>query len=122
MARSEESLKKALKEIPELREEFWTHVKVTGTGQELNQDLEKAGRVADFLEFAELLCHDALNRRESCGGHFRIESQTQEGEALRDDKHFSYVACWQHQSGKDPLLHKEPLIFESVMPSERSYK
>lgn len=123
MARSEESLKKALQQIPKLRDEFWKNLKITGTGEELNQSLEKAGRVADFLEFAELLCHDAFNRKESCGGHFRTESQTKEGEALRNDSQFSYVSCWEFQGeGKMPALHQEPLAFESVKLSERSYK
>src|SRR5204862_3648564 len=94
MARSRESLEKALAEIPALRDEFYADVKVLGDGESLNQSLEKAGRVADFMEFAELLCVDALQREESCGGHFRVEHQTDDGEALRDDAHFSYVAAW----------------------------
>ncbi len=123
MARSRESLTRALRRIPELREEFWQNVRVTGSGEELNQDLEHAGRVADFLEFAELLCEDALHREESCGGHFRIEHQTEEGEARRDDAHFAYVAAWEFQGvGRKPILHKEPLVFEVVQPSVRSYK
>src|SRR5579871_4614413 len=123
MARSEASLKEALKRIPELRAEFWKNVKVTGEGSALNQDLEAAGRVADFLEFAELLCLDALTRNESCGGHFRVEYQTPDGEAARDDEHFSHVSAWEYQGpDKPPLLHKEPLVYEEVHMSTRSYK
>ena len=123
MARNESGLKRALTDIPRLREEFWQSVNVLGGGEELNQSLERAGRVADFLEFAELLCLDALNRRESCGGHFREESQTADGEAKRDDENFCYVAAWQHTgAGRPPVLHKEPLVFEHVKLSQRSYK
>jgi len=123
MARSEASLKEALKRIPELRDEFWKNVKVTGENASLNQDLEAAGRVADFLEFAELLCLDALTRNESCGGHFRVEHQTPDGEAERDDGHFSFVSAWEYQGpGKPPVLHKEPLVYEEVHMSQRSYK
>ena len=123
MARSEASLKEALAEIPRLRASFWKDVRVPGSGQELNQSLEQAGRVADFLEFAELLCRDALERRESCGGHFRVEYQTEEGEAKRDDAAFCYVAAWQHAGdNKEPVLHKEPLEFEHVQLAQRSYK
>jgi succinate dehydrogenase / fumarate reductase, flavoprotein subunit len=123
MARNEAGLKEALKRIPELRDEFWKNVNVTGEGGELNQSLEYAGRVADFMEFAELLCLDALHRRESCGGHFREEFQTPEGEAQRDDENFSYVAAWEYQgAGKPPVLHKEPLVYEEVHMSTRSYK
>jgi succinate dehydrogenase / fumarate reductase flavoprotein subunit len=123
MARTEASLKEALQRIPELRAEFWKNVKVTGETASLNQDLEQAGRVADFLEFAELLCQDALQRNESCGGHFRVEYQTEDGEAKRDDDHFAYVAAWQYQGpGKAPLLHKETLEYEEVHMSTRSYK
>src|SRR5512136_189935 len=123
MARNEAGLKEALKRIPELREEFWKNVNVTGENGELNQSLEYAGRVADFMEFAELLCLDALHRRESCGGHFREELQTPDGEAQRDDQNFSYVAAWQHQGvGKEPVLHKEPLVYEEAHMSTRSYK
>ncbi|MFD9737515.1 fumarate reductase/succinate dehydrogenase flavoprotein subunit [Umezawaea sp. NPDC059074] len=121
MERDEAGLRKALDRIPELRAEFWRRVKVTGTGEQLNQELEKAGRVADFLELAELMCVDALHRTESCGGHFRSESQTPDGEALRDDEAFSYVAAWEHTGG-EPVLHKEHLDFEHVRPSTRSYK
>ncbi len=123
MARSEASLKKALKEIPVLREEFWKNVKVPGTGSEVNQQLENAWRVADFLEFAELLAKDALHRNESCGGHFRVEYQTPDGEAQRDDQDFSYAAAWEFKGlDKDPELHKEPLKFENVHLAVRSYK
>jgi succinate dehydrogenase / fumarate reductase flavoprotein subunit len=123
MARSEQSLKKALNEIPAIREEFWHHVSVTGGEGELNQALEYAGRVADFLEFAELLCYDALSRDESCGAHFRIEHQMPDGEAKRNDEQYSYVAAWEYAGvGQAPILHKEPLQFEEVHPSERSYK
>ena len=123
MARNKEGLELALKRIPEIRAEFWENVIVPGSGQELNQSLERAGRVADFLEFGELLARDALNREESCGGHFREESQTEENEAKRDDVNFSYAAVWEYKGqGTTPALHKEPLIFENVTPSQRSYK
>jgi succinate dehydrogenase / fumarate reductase flavoprotein subunit len=123
MERSEEGLRKALDRIPELRREFWNEVKVPGSAATLNQSLEKAGRVADFLELGELMCLDALHRTESCGGHFRAESQTDEGEALRDDEHFAYVAAWEYTGvGQAPVLHKEDLTFEYVTPSQRSYK
>jgi succinate dehydrogenase / fumarate reductase flavoprotein subunit len=123
MARSENSLKHALDRIPEIRQEFWENVNVTGTGAELNQALEYAGRVADFLEFAQLMAFDALHREESCGGHFRIEYQTEDGEALRDDEKFAYVAAWEFK-GVDqfPELHKEPLVYEEVRMTQRSYK
>jgi succinate dehydrogenase / fumarate reductase, flavoprotein subunit len=123
MARSEAGLKKALTLIPALREEFWKSVRVLGANEELNQSLERAGRVADFFELAELMCLDALDRRESCGGHFREEHQTPEGEALRDDANYSYVAAWGYQGeGRAPALNKEPLTFNYVKPSQRSYK
>jgi succinate dehydrogenase / fumarate reductase flavoprotein subunit len=122
MARNEAGLKEALKRIPELRAEFWKNVNVTGESGELNQNLEYAGRVVDFMEFAELLCLDALHRRESCGGHFREEFQTSEGEAQRDDQNFSYVAAWEYQGDKPPVLHKEPLVYDEVHMSTRSYK
>ncbi|KOX12706.1 succinate dehydrogenase [Saccharothrix sp. NRRL B-16348] len=122
MERDEAGLRKALERIPELRDEFWQRVKVPGTGEALNQELEKAGRVADFFELAELMCVDALHRAESCGGHFRSESQTPDGEALRDDANFSYVAAWEYTGvGRPPVLHKEELVFEHVTPSTRSY-
>jgi succinate dehydrogenase / fumarate reductase flavoprotein subunit len=123
MARTDASLRHALGRITEIRDEFWENVNVPGECDELNQSLERAGRVADFLELAELLCIDALHRTESCGGHFREESQTPDGEALRDDEHFSYVAAWEYAGvGCAPILHKEPLEFEYVHPSQRSYK
>jgi succinate dehydrogenase / fumarate reductase flavoprotein subunit len=123
MARNAEGLKRALRLIPQLREEFWQNVSVTGGSGDLNQNLEYAGRVADHLEFAELLTLDALHRNESCGGHFREEYQTPDGEALRDDDHYAYVAAWEFTGvGKPPTLHKEPLTFEYVKPSQRSYK
>jgi succinate dehydrogenase / fumarate reductase flavoprotein subunit len=122
MARNEDGLRKALDRLPGLREEFWRSVVVPGTGQELNQELEKANRVADFLEFGELLLLDALVREESCGGHFREEHQTPGGEAQRDDEHFSHVTAWEY-SGEDepPVLHKETLEFDYVHPTQRSY-
>jgi succinate dehydrogenase / fumarate reductase flavoprotein subunit len=123
MARNEAGLKEALKLIPEIREQFWKDVCVLGSGEELNQALERAGRVADFLEFGELMCLDALERQESCGGHFREEYQTPEGEALRRDDLFSYVAAWQFNGvGQAPTLHKEELKFEEVHLAQRSYK
>ena len=123
MARNEAGLKTALQRIPAIREEFWHNVNVVGKGEELNQSLEKAGRVADFLELGELMCLDALHRRESCGGHFREEFQTPDGEALRDDANFTYVAAWEYcGEGKAPELHREPLTFERVQLSQRSYK
>ncbi len=123
MARNEAGLKEALKRIPELRAEFWKNLNVTGEAGELNQSLEYAGRVADFMEFAELLCQDALHRRESCGGHFREEFQTPDGEALRDDEHFAYAAAWEYQGPDKPaVLHKEPLVYDEVHMSTRSYK
>ncbi|HEV2782140.1 MAG TPA: fumarate reductase/succinate dehydrogenase flavoprotein subunit [Actinophytocola sp.] len=120
MERSAEGLRKALDRIPELRAEFWRNVRVPGDGEGLNQSLEKAGRVADFLELAELMCLDALHRTESCGAHFRVESQTPAGDALRDDDNFGYVAAWEH-TGREPVLHAEWLRFEAVSPSRRSY-
>jgi succinate dehydrogenase / fumarate reductase flavoprotein subunit len=123
MSRNESGLKRAIGSIPELREEFWKTVTVPGSGEDLNQSLENAGRVADFLEFAELMCVDALHRNESCGGHFREEYQTPDGEALRNDEAYSYAAAWEYTgAGKAPILNKEPLSFEYVHPSQRSYK
>jgi succinate dehydrogenase / fumarate reductase flavoprotein subunit len=122
MARTESGLRKALERIPQLRNEFWQDVLVPGTGEQLNQELEKANRVADFLEFAELMVLDALLREESCGGHFREESQTPDGEAQRDDERFSHVSAWEHTGvGADPVLHEEQLEFEYVHPVQRSY-
>ncbi|HTK48117.1 MAG TPA: fumarate reductase/succinate dehydrogenase flavoprotein subunit [Gemmatimonadaceae bacterium] len=123
MARDAAGLKKAMELIPRLREEFWRDVTIPGSGGELNQTLEHAGRVADFLELGELMCLDALHREESCGGHFRIEHQTPDGEALRDDEHFAYVAAWEYAGeGRPPVLNKEPLVFENIKLSQRSYK
>jgi succinate dehydrogenase / fumarate reductase flavoprotein subunit len=123
MSRNEQGLLLALKRIPEIREEFWNNVMVPGSGLELNQSLERAGRVADFLEFAELMVIDALERKESCGGHFRQESQTEENEAKRDDENYSHVSVWEYNGiDQKPLFHKEPLVFENVEPSQRSYK
>ncbi|MGC5019672.1 fumarate reductase/succinate dehydrogenase flavoprotein subunit [Micromonospora sp. DT47] len=123
MERSEAGLRKAIDEIRTLRDEFWQRVRVPGDGEGLNQSLEKAGRVADFFELAELMCIDALHREESCGGHFRAEHQTPEGEAQRDDERFSYVAAWEYTgSGTPSVLHKEDLAFEYVHPTQRSYK
>jgi succinate dehydrogenase / fumarate reductase flavoprotein subunit len=123
MTRNANGLKSALERVPQLREEFWKNVNVLGGGEELNQALENAGRVADFLEFGELMCLDALHRNESCGGHFREEYQTPDGEARRNDEAFSYVAAWEYTGpGNQPILNKEPLAFEYVHPSQRSYK
>jgi succinate dehydrogenase / fumarate reductase, flavoprotein subunit len=123
MARTAQGLTEALAEIPRIREEFWRNVNVPGSDAELNQALEKAGRVADFLELGELMCIDALHREESCGGHFREEYQTEEGEARRDDERFAYVAAWEYAGpGQAPRLNKEPLDFEYVHLAQRSYK
>ncbi|MEP6709938.1 MAG: fumarate reductase/succinate dehydrogenase flavoprotein subunit [Verrucomicrobiota bacterium] len=125
MARNAHGLREALAKIPQLREEFWSNALVPGDGEDFNQSLERAGRVADFLEFAELLCLDALARDESCGGHFREEHQTADGEALRDDENFAAVFAWEHQGNgqvAEPKLHREPLHFETVHLAQRSYK
>ncbi len=123
MARSKESLEENLAKIPALREEFWQNVKVSGTGAEFNQDLENAGRTADFLEFGELMCRDALQREESCGGHFRTEHQYDDGEAKRDDANFCYVGAWEFKGlNNEPEMHKEPLKFDNVHLAVRSYK
>jgi succinate dehydrogenase / fumarate reductase flavoprotein subunit len=123
MARSKESLEKAIVEIGALRKEFWKDVCVPGTGAEMNQEIEKALRLADFLELGELMARDALHRNESCGGHFRTEYQTEDGEARRDDEHYAYVAIWQYEGdGKEPKMHKEPLHFESIKIAQRNYK
>ena len=123
MERSEDGLRKAIDMIRELKQDFWSNLKVLGTAQSLNQSLEKAGRVADFIELGELMCIDALNRRESCGGHFRAESQTDEGEALRHDAEFAYVAAWEFGGDEgQPVLHKEDLIFTAIEMKQRSYK
>jgi succinate dehydrogenase / fumarate reductase, flavoprotein subunit len=121
MERSEAGLRKAIESIRDLRARFWRDVRVPGTGRELNQTLERAGRIADFLELAELMCVDALHRAESCGSHFRVESQTGDGEALRDDENFAYVAAWEH-TGAAPILHREHLTYETVTMSRRSYR
>jgi succinate dehydrogenase / fumarate reductase flavoprotein subunit len=123
MARSKESLTEAIAKIPAIREEFWKNVKVSGTGDEFNQQLENAGRTADFMEFAELLCRDALHRNESCGGHFRVEYQYSDGEAKRDDENYCYSAGWEWKGvDREPELHKEPLKFENIHLAVRSYK
>ncbi|MFN8248564.1 MAG: fumarate reductase/succinate dehydrogenase flavoprotein subunit [Ferruginibacter sp.] len=122
MARNEQGLKTAIEEIKQLKEEFWRDVKIPGDVNEFNPELDKAGRVADFIELGLLMCMDALNRNESCGGHFREESQTEDGEAKRDDENFSYVAAWEMKGDNAWELHKEPLSFEIVKPSQRSYK
>ncbi|MDA8180005.1 MAG: fumarate reductase/succinate dehydrogenase flavoprotein subunit, partial [Deltaproteobacteria bacterium] len=123
MARSKESLTEAIAKIPAIREEFRKNVKVSGTGAEFNQQLENAGRTADFLEFAELICRDALHRDESCGGHFRVEHQYADGEAKRNDADFAYAAAWEFKGvDKEPELHKEPLKFENIHLAVRSYK
>jgi succinate dehydrogenase / fumarate reductase flavoprotein subunit len=123
MGRTKKGLEEALSEIPRIRAAFWKDVKVVGTADSLNSELERAARVADYLELSELITRDALHRNESCGGHFRVEYQTEEGEAKRDDKNFAYVAAWEHTGdGKTPKLHEEALKFEYVKPSQRSYK
>ncbi|HEY8388737.1 MAG TPA: fumarate reductase/succinate dehydrogenase flavoprotein subunit, partial [Parasegetibacter sp.] len=122
MARNEEGLKTAIQEIRALREEFWKDVRVPGNINEMNPELDKANRVADFMELGELMCIDALNRRESCGGHFREESQTEDGEALRNDEEFSYVAAWKFNSAFQWEMYKEDLHFEVAKPTARSYK
>lgn len=123
MARNDAGLRKAIELIPKIREEFWQNVTIPGTEAELNQSLEKAGRVIDYLELGELMCRDALHRTESCGGHFREESQTPDGEALRDDEHFAYAAAWEYSGDNAaPILNKEPLTFDEVHLSQRSYK
>ena len=123
MSRNEEGLKQALEEIPAIREEFWENLTVPGSDGDLNTALERAGRVADFLEHGELMCHDALARDESCGAHFRTEHQSEDGEAKRDDVNFQFVSVWEHRGdAQAPALHKEELHFEDVIPSTRSYK
>jgi len=122
MRRNENGLTEAISEIKNLREEFWKDVRIPGEADEFNPELEKAGRVADFLELGELICKDALHRNESCGGHFREEYQTEEGEAKRDDENFSYAAAWEFKNGSGWELHKEELKFEEVHPTQRSYK
>lgn len=123
MARSEEGLTTAIEKIKELRKDFWSNLRVVGEAGNINPELERAGRVADFIEFGELMCRDALMREESCGGHFRIEHQTEEGEALRDDENFTFTGVWEYLGDDiDPRLHKEELIYENVKLATRSYK
>lgn len=122
MARNEKGLKQAIADIRALREEFWKDVRVPGTMDSLNPELDKAGRVADFLELGELMCIDALNREESCGGHFREEHQTEDGEALRHDDKFMYVSCWENKGNNEWELHKEDLVYDVIHPSQRNYK
>ena len=123
MAREKAGLEEAIARMPKLREEFWSNVKVLGAGENINQSLEKAGRVADFLEFGELMCRDALDRNESCGGHFRVEYQTPDGEALRDDENCAHVSAWKYEGpDKEPTRIKEPLVYETVKLATRSYK
>jgi succinate dehydrogenase / fumarate reductase flavoprotein subunit len=122
MARNVEGLTWAIAEIQKIREEFWSDVRVTGEANEFNPELEKAGRVADFIELGELMCKDALERNESCGGHFREEFQTEEGEALRDDENFKNVAAWQYNNIGDWTKHQEDLVYENIKIAQRSYK
>lgn len=122
MARNEAGLKEAIAEIQALKKEFWSDVRIPGDITEMNPELDKANRVADFIELGELMCKDALNRKESCGGHFREESQTEEGEALRDDANFMYVAAWEYQGDHQWQMHKEELNYEVIKPSQRNYK
>jgi succinate dehydrogenase / fumarate reductase flavoprotein subunit len=122
MARNEKGLKEAIEEIKTLRDDFWKDVRIPGSQNEFNPELEKAGRVADFLELGELMCMDALNRNESCGGHFREEFQTEEGEAKRDDDNYAYVAAWENKGNNNWELHKEELKFENIKIAQRSYK
>jgi succinate dehydrogenase / fumarate reductase flavoprotein subunit len=123
MERNREGLKKAVKDFASLREEFWSDVRIPGGADELNPELEKAGRVADFIEIGELMARDALQREESCGGHFRAEYQTEEGEAKRNDDDFMFVAAWEYTgTGNEPVLHKEQLIYENIKVQSRNYK
>jgi succinate dehydrogenase / fumarate reductase flavoprotein subunit len=123
MGRNKKGLETAINDIEALREAFWNDVNVVGSASDLNMELERAGRIADFLELGELIARDALHRNESCGGHFREEYQTEDGEAKRDDKKFSYVAAWEYTGNvSKPTLNKEPLEFEYVKPAQRSYK
>ena len=122
MARNEQGLKEAIQEIRALKKEFWSNVRIPGSVSGMNPELDKAGRVADFIELGELMCMDALERRESCGGHFREESQTEEGEAKRDDEKYTYVSAWEYKGESDWVLNKEELTFEIVKPTQRSYK
>jgi len=121
MSRTKESLNKALELIPKIKDDFWNNVNIPGSNLEFNPELEKAGRLADFINLGKLMAKDALHREESCGGHFRAEHQTDENEAKRDDENFSYVAAWEHND-KESVLHKEDLVFENVKLGTRSYK
>jgi succinate dehydrogenase / fumarate reductase, flavoprotein subunit len=122
MARNEQGLQQAIAEIQQLKRDFWSDVKIPGTIKEFNPELDKAGRVADFIELGELMCKDALNRKESCGGHFREESQTEDGEALRHDDQYMYVSAWELKGESEWELHKEVLNYEVIKPSQRNYK
>ena len=122
MARNSAGLQEAIKEIQELKKAFWSDVRVPGGVNEFNPELDKASRVADFIELGELMCKDALHRNESCGGHFREEYQTPDGEALRDDENFMYVAAWELKGEHEWELHKEPLDYEVIKPTARNYK
>ena len=123
MSRNKEDLNSAIEQLKTIKDDFWRNVKVTGRNNHLNQELEKAGRVADFIELGSLMCHDALNRNESCGGHFREEYQTEDGEALRNDETFSYVSAWKYNDENlPPKLFKENLIFKNIELKQRSYK
>ncbi|MEI2757312.1 MAG: hypothetical protein V9F46_12760 [Chitinophagaceae bacterium] len=122
MARNEKGLNEAITEIQELKKEFWSDLRIPGIINEMNPELDKAGRVADFMELGELMCKDALYRKESCGGHFREESQTEEGEAKRDDANFTFVSAWEYKSESKWDMHKEELVFEIAKPTQRSYK
>jgi succinate dehydrogenase / fumarate reductase flavoprotein subunit len=122
MARNAQGLQEAIVEIQQLKKEFWSDVKVPGEIKEMNPELDKANRVADFIELGELMCRDALHRNESCGGHFREEMQTEEGEAKRDDANFSYVAAWEFKAESNWELHREELVFDVAKPTQRSYK
>ncbi len=122
MARNAQGLQEAITEIQQLRKEFWSDLRIPGTVNEFNTELDKAGRVADFIELGELMCKDALDRSESAGGHFREESQTKEGEALRDDSKYMYVSAWEYKGDSNWELHKEDLNYESIKPTQRNYK
>ena len=123
MSRTGEGLREALNIIPQLRDEFWSNLRINGTGEHLNQSLEHAGRLADFFDLAQLMCLDALTREESCGGHFREEHKTEEGEALRDDLDFAHVSVWDFQGPvESPALHEEPLTFRALPLAQRNYK
>ncbi|MBC7892312.1 MAG: fumarate reductase/succinate dehydrogenase flavoprotein subunit, partial [Sphingobacteriaceae bacterium] len=122
MARNAKGLQEAIVEIQALKKEFWSDVRIPGTADDMNPELEKAGRVADFIELGELMCRDALNRQESCGGHFREEYQTEDGEARRDDENFAYVAAWEYAGDSNWTLNREDLVFENIKIAQRSYK